>query len=228
MIRLYVLVEGRTEEKFVKDVLGPHLNARGVWVTPIIVTTRQDRLTGQKSHGGGRWKDWRKDLHKLTAAESGPGVRFTTLFDLYGLPSDFPQRDAPVSIPGTAHRAQELEKAMADSVGDWRLRPYLQRHEFEALVLACLKPLRELLDPSDRPGVDALKASLGQMGPEDVNEGLETAPSKRLQAHIPGYEKTLHGPLALEATGLATVRAACPRFDAWVKTLESLAENPRS
>jgi hypothetical protein len=112
---------------------------------------------------------------------------------------------------------------MAESVGDWRLIPYLQRHEFEALVLACLRPLRELLDPSDHARLDELKASLGQMGPEDVNDGNQTAPSKRLQTSIPGYQKTLHGPLALEATGLATVRAACPRFDAWVRTLESLA-----
>jgi hypothetical protein len=220
--RLYLLVEGQSEEKFCKDVLGPHLNARGIWLIPIIVATKRDRQTGQKSKGGGRWTGWARDLRRLTMEHSGPGVRFTTLFDLYGLPDDFPGADAHSSVSDTVRRAGLLEQAMADSIGDWRLIPYLQRHEFEALVLACREHLRELLDPSDYPGFEALKVSLGQMEPEDVNDGAETAPSKRLEANISSYRKTLHGPLALEAAGLATVRAACPRFDAWVKKLEAL------
>lgn len=222
MIRLYILVEGQTEEKFCKDVLGPHLNARGVWVYPIIVTTRRDRQTGRKARGGGHWKHWAKDLHRLTRENPGREVRFTTLFELYGLPDDFPRLDSYSTEPDTAHRADLLEKAMADSVEDGRLIPYLQRHEFEALVLACLGPLREILDPADHAGLDVLTLSLGRMAPEDVNDGVETAPSKRLKANIPSYGKTLHGPLVLESAGLAAVRAACPRFDAWVKTLEAL------
>ena len=36
------------------------------------------------------------------------------------------------------------------------------------------------------------------------------------------YQKTLHGPLATEAQGLASLRAACPHFNRWVSALESL------
>jgi len=116
---------------------------------------------------------------------------------------------------------------MARSVpGEWRLIPYLQRHEFEALVLACLDELRALLGSPDDQGVAALQSSLGTASPEDVNDGEETAPSKRLALHLPTYRKVLYGPMALELAceqrGLAAIRARCPRFGAWVKRLEAL------
>jgi hypothetical protein len=108
-------------------------------------------------------------------------------------------------------------------VGDRRLIPYLQRHELEALVLAALPALRDLFDAKDAlAGIDALEREIGASPPEDVNDGRETAPSKRLMRHIPGYRKVLHGPDAARAAGLPALRRACPRFDAWVRQLESL------
>ncbi len=53
MIRLFVLVEGQTEEQFVKAVLGPHLAGLGVVAVPIIVATRRERRTGRKIGRGG-------------------------------------------------------------------------------------------------------------------------------------------------------------------------------
>ena len=84
-MRLYVLVEGPTEVAFVKRVLYPHLVTVGLWSTPIIVETRRDP-GGSKYRGGGDWSKWRRDLVRLTKGHPGKDVRFTTLFDLYGLP----------------------------------------------------------------------------------------------------------------------------------------------
>lgn len=39
MTRLFVIVEGDTEQEFVKHCLAPHLHALHVWTTPIEVTT---------------------------------------------------------------------------------------------------------------------------------------------------------------------------------------------
>lgn len=52
-----------------------------------------------------------------------------------------------------------------------------------------------------------------------VNDGLQTAPSKRLHHRLPAYQKTLHGPLAVEGLGLAALRAQCPHLDAWLSRL---------
>lgn len=87
MMRLYiVLVEGQAEEAFVKSVLAPHLASFDLEVRPIIVTTSRD-AHGRKHKGGGTWAHWLRDIKRLTGEQDG---RFTTMFDLYGLPDDFP------------------------------------------------------------------------------------------------------------------------------------------
>lgn len=222
MTRLYVVVEGQTENEFVEKVLAPHLQTRGVFTeNPLIVETSRDAF-GRKRRGGGRWKHWLRDLKRLTA-QRGADVRFTTMFDLYGLPDDFPELGLHSSEKDTSRRADLLTGAMARAVGDHRLIPYLQRHEFEALVLAGLDLLSTLLDDAtDRAGVEALRVLVRHSSPEEVNDGKTTAPSKRLEHHVPSYRKTVHGPLVVEGVGLPALREACPRFDAWVTALEGL------
>ena len=48
-------------------------------------------------------------------------------------------------------------------------------------------------------------------------------PSKRLCREFPAYQKTLHGPRAVSAVGLAGVRAVCPHFHRWLTRLEVIA-----
>ena len=229
MIRLYVVVEGQTEESFVKHSLGPHLDALHVFTTPILVTTSRDARTGRKTgKGGGHWKHWQRDIRNLLR-DSHVDVRLTTLFDLYGLPEDFPEIAEHGACTDTKKRAELLEGAMGRVLSDKRVIPYLQRHEFEALVLAGLDTLESVLDSAeDLAGLKSLRQQLGATPPEDIDDGPSTAPSKRLSARIPSYQKATHGPLVVEGVGLAGLRRACPRFDAWVKTLERLPEGAPS
>jgi hypothetical protein len=221
-MRLHVLVEGQTEEQFIRSVVAPHLQMRGIWAFPQIVETSRDRA-GKKRAGGGDWQKWRRDILRLTREQRGAEVRFTTMFDLYRLPDEFPGLREHAAVRDTARRVELLEAALAADIQDERLIPYLQRHEFEALVLASLDALADVLDPGERPGLASLRVIVASVPPEDVDDGPETAPSKRIVAAIPSYRKTLHGSLAVEATGLAKLRAACPRFDGWVGTLERLS-----
>ena len=222
MRRLYLVVEGPTEERFTKALLEPHLRDRGLWTFPIIVTTRRERATGKKSRGGGHWAHWCRDIRRLLGEHPGDEVRFSTLFDLYGLPRDFPGLEEHAADGSTLSRIAKLEHAMESEFNDYRFIPYLQLHEFEALVLASLEPLAAVLDDGDAAGVRALAHEISGVEPEDVNDGATTAPSKRLRRHIPGYQKTLHGPLALEGLGISALREACPRFGAWIQSLEQL------
>ncbi|WP_420847683.1 DUF4276 family protein [Natronosporangium hydrolyticum] len=57
-------------------------------------------------------------------------------------------------------------------------------------------------------------------GPELVNDGVDTAPSKRISAALPRYSKTIDGPLCIQELGLAKLRATCPHLDAWLTELE--------
>jgi len=58
--------------------------------------------------------------------------------------------------------------------------------------------------------------------PEHINDGENTAPSKRLNALYSHYDKVLHGSLISEAIGLNKLRQECPHFDKWVLKLENL------
>jgi len=89
-MRLYVLVEGQTEEEFVKSVLVPHLWRRRIEVRVSVVETSRDAFGRKRRGGGRRWGKWYCDLKRLTTEQHGGDVRFTTMFDLYGLPKDFP------------------------------------------------------------------------------------------------------------------------------------------
>lgn len=224
MTRVFIVVEGQTEEKVVKVLLDPHLAAIGVFVFPIIVATSRERGSGRKNKGGNGWSHWRNDLLQLSRQHHGADVRITTLLDLYGLDSDFPEYAKLPADVDTVARAERLEAAMKKAVDDRRFMPYIQRHEVEALVLVDLDPLADIVEAGN--GVAALRADIAGLEPEAVNEGPETAPSKRLKRFVPEYRKTLHGPLVLEAIGLPRLRAACPRFDRWVASLEALASPP--
>lgn len=224
---LFLVVEGATEEAFTRSVLTPHLARFQIHATPIVVTTRRDR-DGRKRRGGGDWTKWRADILRL-CKDSRSELRITTMFDLYGLPGNFPGLDVHRTVTDTIARCDLLQRAMAADIRDERLLPYLQRHEFEALVLAGLHVLDGLLEESgDRAGLEQLKRNIGETEPEDINDSGETAPSKRLARFIPSYNPTkrqgkpFFGELVTVGTGLPFLRARCPRFSTWVASLEQL------
>lgn len=210
MIRLYVFTEGETEEAIVDRVLAPHLSVRDVF--PVA-----RNLKGRSS-----WARWHHFMDRQMRQERTGEVYFTTVFDLYRLPKDFPETADARKIADTRRRVEHFERAMAAAFGNPQLIPYIQRHEIEALVLACIDELSQRL-PAARKGLEALRAEIGAALPEDVNDGEQTHPSMRLARHVPGYGKVTDGPAAIEAAGLPRIRAACPRFDAWVTKLENLA-----
>jgi hypothetical protein len=221
--RLIVVVEGQTEEAFVNDVLAPHLLKRDVYATATIVGKVNAQRRGHRGRGGGHFRHWRRDLERILGNDRNADLRVTTLFDLYGLPEDFPSIEEYGRDADTNRRCDALQAALGDAFGDYRLIPYIQRHEFESLVLASLSSLGKLLDAQDDlEGLAQLEAGIRQAAPEDINDGADTAPSKRLLASVPGYVKTLHGPLAIADTGMVTVRSRCSRFDAWISKLETL------
>ena len=131
------------------------------------------------------------------------------------------------SITDTHRRCDALQSALGATFNDdWRFLPYIQRHEFETLVLAALTSLGNILDAEDDlAGLRALEEDIEELSPEDINDGEATSPSKRLLSYLPGYSKTLLGPLAIEDAGMATLRSLCPRFDAWLSQLEALSPN---
>ena len=70
---------------------------------------------------------------------------------------------------------------------------------------------------------DYLVATINDFNnPEMINDGSETAPSKRLSKIIQGYSKISYGSLVAEEIGLLKIRTKCPRFSGWITKLENI------
>jgi hypothetical protein len=226
IVRVNVVVEGQTEEAFVKDVLAPHFARLNVFLSPIVVPNKRG-ATARANRGGLARFGTALDFIQRTL-KSDSAAFCTTLFDYYGLPSDFPGlRDAPP--PARLNdRVEFLEDALDAATGRTRrLIPHLQVHEFEALLLTDLEVVEKIASPvgrvSSQPRDELRAAVAAAASPEAINEGPTTAPSKRLLAAYPGYDKVLFGPLIAHDIGLERLREACPRFGAWIGKLEALA-----
>ena len=225
MRRLNLVVEGQTEEGFVNQVLAPHLGALGIYASARCVTTRRDRHRPDRVHRGGlpSYGKARRDLDRWMAEDGG--AVFTTMFDLYALPEDFPGFEDARRRIDPYERVAFLESAMAADVGDHRLIPYLQLHEFEALLF-CDPEKFDWGFLEHEPAVAQLvEIAKAHDSPELIDDGPETAPSKRIIDHIPEYrfQKASAGPLIAEKIGIERMRVRCPHFAEWLGRLEALA-----
>jgi len=213
-----MIVEGSAEKEFADKALKPHLAGYAIDVRPRLVLT--NRKLGKRG-GILDFDKIRGDIGRLMKEDKHSEARFTTMVDLYALPSQFPGWAEAQKKTGSLARVQTLEKALEMEFAEPRFLPFIQLHEFEALLYCDLAELQRRIANSE-DGIQALKAEVGTMNPEDINEGETTAPSKRIIRHIPIYKrnKVRVGAPAAAAIGLDTLRKKCPHFGAWLKQLE--------
>ena len=224
-IRLHFVVEGQTEETFVRRILCPHLAESSVWARVRCVMTK--RRCGIKYRGGiSKYGQVKRDITNWMKEDRNPDARFTTMFDLYRLPSDFPGYENSSNAADPHERIGILERALKEDVSDYRFIPYLQLHEFEALLLSDPRKL-EVQFPDRRDEICRLiKMAASFESPELVNDGTDSAPSKRIIREIPEYEsmKASAGPIVAKAIGLDTLRSKCRHFGTWLGKLEALSQ----
>ncbi|MFP2895674.1 DUF4276 family protein [Corallococcus sp. 4LFB] len=219
MKRVLILVEGQTEETFVREVLAPHLLRLGLALIPRLVVTKYVKEGGSFKGGVPQYALVQGDLRRLLGDTGATCV--TTMLDYYGLPRDFP--GLATRPQGNCYtRVEHVERAFAEDITHPRFLPYLALHEFEAMVFAEPGQCSISFSTEEITKLKAIRA--GVRSPEEINEHPDTAPSKRVLAISPGYQKTLHGPLAVMSIGLSIIRAACPHFAQWLSKLEALAE----
>ena len=131
MTELFVICEGKTEQLFCKRVLQPHLfpGHDGVVHGLLIAFSRK---RGVYHRGGVRsYQVMKNDIANTLKEHRRSNVWFTTMMDLYALPSDFPGKAVNKRDPVNPRPYVEaLEEAFAADVGDHRFIPHLQLHEF--------------------------------------------------------------------------------------------------
>ncbi len=222
MIYLNIVVEGPTEETFVRDVLAPHWGSKGIFVRARSVETSRRR--GYVYRGGvSSYQKMRGDIIRWIKQQHD--AYCSSRFDLYALPTDFPGKlDIDANLK-TYNKVEYLERAMQMDIGDKRFIPYIQLHEFEALLFADIGKLRLFYPELKDRTIERLKAVARRFeSPELINEGAQTAPSKRIISEIPGYydNKGLVGPAVAKEIGLPILRERCSHFASWMGRIESL------
>lgn len=220
-IRLYITGEGQTEVNFAKKILDPHLNKYHIHVIARSVLTGKSKRRGEFRGGLIDYAKAKYDIRTLMKEDNNPECRFTTMFDLYALPENFPGYREARKIDDPYKRVHYLEDAFGEDINDSRFIPYLQLYEFETLIFTNPQKLdREYLE-HDKP-ISNLVEMVGDKNPELINDGKDTAPSKRILREIPEYDKTTAGISVVQEIGLDTLRQKCKHFDDWIQLLEKL------
>ncbi len=220
MNRVLISVEGQTEETFVRQILSPHLCNYQVYPTPVIVSTKNLYHGGK--HKGGLVSYGKASNEILNLLKDTSAVAVTTMYDLYGLPSDFPgYQNKP---HGSCYeKAAYLEAEFQRNINQPRFKPYLQVYEFEALLFVNPKVTASMFPGTDKAShLEAIRKRYAS--PEEINDGPTTAPSKRILSLYPSYQKPSDGARIVNQIGLENIRSTCPHFNQWLTWLEGLGK----
>ena len=154
----------------------------------------------------------------------------TTFFDFYGLPEDFPGKKEARILANikdkqdmvTGRLVEQLSKHI-DEGSMRRFIPYVQLYEFEGLLFSAPESIASEIGKPNLVG-SFVEIRNKFSTPEDINNSMETAPSKRIKKLFAQYDKVLHGSLIALEAGVKTICDECHLFDAWVNELKLLEE----
>jgi nitrogen fixation protein len=144
----------------------------------------------------------------------------TSLIDYYRLRNDFPNYNEAKDLQTPEARVVLIETGCHEDINDKRFIPYIQLHEFEALLFAAPKGFIELFPDLSLANRRELLEIVGKFSnPESINDRPEFAPSKRLERLIPNYKKPLYGGMIALENGFDAIMSKCPRFRNWIEVL---------
>lgn len=225
-MEVYLVVEGQTEQTFVREVLAPAMSYQGVYLYPALI--------GKPGHKGGDIRFDRAAIDIGHFLQQRPSTYVSTMFDYFRIAADWPGRaEIGRRIKSGAaltarQKAEILETAMQQVIEEScprsnarrRFVPYIEMHEFEALLFSDARILAEMTDID----ISALNRILDEHGePEEINDNPLQAPSKQIMALNNRYRKVAMGKAIAETIGIATLREKCSHFNEWLIKLEELA-----
>lgn len=222
-----IIVEGNSEEAFVKDVMVPHFAPLNIYLSARRIRTGWDAINHKPAKGGiQNFTKLKNEVLNWITSDRGRAHNFyTTFIDLYAFPKDkqSPYTTQIQNIKEPYQKIAALETALSQIINNPAFIPYVQLHEFESFILA--DPDRMItMYPDSQRGIRKLKDELGDRNPEEINESYNTAPSKRIIKYFPDYEgqKAQVGPLVAEEIGMERLRDRCLHFNEWITKLEDI------
>ena len=212
MKRVYIVVEGQTEQEFVNSMIAPYFQDLGIYsVTPILIRTSRSGRGGMVNY---------RHLYntvQMLLQSSQTDFIVTTFIDFFRIPHTMPKYEECMAKPDDGQRIKALEEAMNEDISDCRFFSYIQLHEFEALLFSDNKGFESYFDGKEAERTSAIIATYEN--PENINSSSEGAPSKRLLRIKPDYNTALEGNLIALEIGINAILEKCPRFAEWINNI---------
>ncbi len=219
MKNIIALVEGQTEEVFIKKLLSPYLCDYGIIIKPTILNTKIIKGGNNFKGGINNYNQVKRDLDKLIKDKS---IYITTFFDYYGLPTDFPGFYSKKDIPDPYDKVRHIENEFRENIHSERFIPHIQLHEFEALLFSDVSGFEKYFK-DDIPAMKGLRDIVKKFSnPELINDDPETAPSKRIKSLIKTYSKPIMGLGISSQIGINKIIQKCEHFSNWIEKLKDL------
>ncbi len=220
MNRIIAVVEGQTEQTFIRDILAPRLANQRIYITA--------QLIGRPGHKGGIGPFPRASADILRLIKQDRQLFVTTMFDFYGMPTTWPGRSEANNLPfekRASHVEIAIYKKIAQELGDDfqpnRFIPYVQMHEYEALLFSMPSAITRVMNSNS--ALSILEEIKDQFkNPEAINDSPETAPSKRLARIFPKFRKPIHGVSIAKKIPFEILLDECSHFQCWIQRLEKL------
>jgi hypothetical protein len=210
MKTVIIICEGPTEEVFCRNLLSQYLqNSCRIEI----------RLLG----GNCNWQRIRDMAEKALKQQKNALV--TTFFDYYGVKTKkFPNWKETVGInkANVRERIEILENGMIEEIDSnlrYRFIPYVQLHEFEALLFNNIEVFDEMFEFEQYDRAELLNIFNEFPDPEMIDQGTETSPSHRLIKIIPAYRKVIQGNAIAEKIGIEQIRQKNKHFNDWIEQL---------
>ena len=141
-VEVVVVVEGQTEQTFIREVLAPEMAGKGVFLYAMLI--------GKSGHKGGniRFERARNDVGRLL--KQRPDTYVSSMFDFFRIEADWPGKrevlrliNSGTSLSAT-DKGEKLENVMLSEITESfsgynpevRFLPYIEMHEFEALLFS--------------------------------------------------------------------------------------------
>ena len=221
---LYLVVEGQTEQFFAERVLAPYFAVRNIFVRAMMIP--------KKGSKGGDVKFERVKSCVSNLLKQRRDTIVATFVDYYGLNS-WPELEAVRGLSGAspAQISSTLIQAAVDAIKNElpecnvskRFVPFIAVHEFEALLFSEPNELAEALNIDSKVIVNLMQ---NFDSPEQINNGPQTAPSKRIENWSQKrFGKTTTGVALAERIGIDKMRTCCHNFDAWIKKIEAIVSD---
>ncbi len=227
MANVFFIVEGQTEEQFYKNILQDYYRQEDGYFQHYfsVVMMPQKKNAYNRIKKGGRisYDTCLKNVFRFLTQTSHCALVLLIL-DYYGLDESF-NTHLSSEQRTLEEKVKHIQGRLETDVSNPKFKFRLQVHEFEAFLFSDVEVIANHFS-SHGNIIEELQAILDSFdeNPEYINDSPRTAPSKRLDAMYPGFErfKTTDGIIIAKNIGVTKIRERCSHFDAMCKLIDDL------